>query len=146
MSKSHRLAWAAGFFDGEGYVNIQRRSTNKNGKHYSGYYLRIGINHVAIAPLFEMQSLFGGTIEKQSAESVVGNRKQRHRWVTSTQNAANALIQLLPYLKNKNEVVEKALEFQETMQREGKTIRVPEEITNLRQNLKVQITALNARD
>ena len=25
MSRTHDVAWAAGFFDGEGYVTIQRR-------------------------------------------------------------------------------------------------------------------------
>ena len=65
MSRTHDLAWCAGFFDGEGYVTIQKRNSLVNGKRYEGYYLRIGINHVAVEPLLEMQRVLGGTIRKQ---------------------------------------------------------------------------------
>jgi len=144
MSKSHRLAWAAGFFDGEGFVNIQNRSRPINGKFYEGLWLRIGINHVAIEPLLEMQDLFGGTIRKQSESTVKGNRKPRHMWGVSTQQAADVLKQLLPYLRNKNKVVELALEFQSTMQQHKKALS--EETKTYRALLKQKIIALNSED
>ncbi len=140
MSRTHELCWAAGFFDGEGYITIQKRGHKK----YIGHYLRIGINHVAIEPLLEMQRLFGGKIEKQNPETVVGNRKQRHRWTLSTGNAAQVLKQLLPYMRNKNTVAGLALDFQKTIQ-ENK-LKVSDEVFIFREQLKAQITALNSLD
>lgn len=138
MSRTHEVAWAAGFFDGEGYVNIQKRSHKK----YTGYYLRIGINHVAPEPLYEMQRLFGGTVVK--TEKVIGNRKPRHRWVTSTANAANTLKQMMPYLKNKNKVAAVALDFQATLSSRGCV--VPPETQEKRAHYKTELRRLNSLD
>lgn len=140
MSHTHEVSWAAGFFDGEGYCNIQRRSHPK----YTGYYLRIGINHVAPEPLQEMQRLFGGTLVKQKEESVQGNRKPRYRWVTGTSNAANALKQMLPYMRNKNKVAALALDFQQTIG--PKAVKTSEEIQNKRIWIKEEIQRLNSLD
>ncbi len=147
MSLSHELSWAAGFFDGEGYVNIQRRHQKYKGKSYRGHYLRVGINHVAPEPLLEMQRLFGGTIKKQSEHSIVGNRKARHRWVTSSYNAQKALIKMLPYMKNKNKVAKLGIDFQdECLGDINKRPRISEENLEKREWYKTEITRLNALD
>lgn len=143
MSRTHEVAWAAGFFDGEGYVTIQRRKQTINGKQYFGHYLRVGINHVAPEPLYEMQRLFGGKIEKQNPDTIVGNRKARHRWHLSTNSAKEMLVQILPYCKNKNNVIELALEFQSTVQT---TKKVSNEIYIYRELLKEKITSCNTKD
>lgn len=140
MSRTHDVAWAAGFFDGEGYIVIQERSHPK----YVGFYLRIGINHVAPEPLFEMQRIFGGSIEKQDPDKVTGNRKPRYRWVTSTSNAAEVLKQLMPYLRNKNRVAEVALDFQKTIQSHKQ--KIPNEIQILRKLYKDKLQYLNSLD
>lgn len=140
MSRTHKLSWAAGFFDGEGYVVIQKRSHPK----YTGYYLRIGINHVAIEPLLEMQRLFGGTIQKQDSSTVVGNRKPRHRWVTSTGNAGETLKQMLPYMHNKTKVAGLALDFQATMGL--RAVKTSDETQAQREWFKSEITRLNSLD
>ena len=84
MKNEIDIAWSAGFFDGEGFITIGRRS----GK-YRGHYLRVGVNHVAIGPLLKLQEIFGGKIQYE--EKVKGNRKPRHRWIVNTVNAKNAL-------------------------------------------------------
>ncbi len=140
MSRTHRIAWAAGFFDGEGYVNIQKRSHKK----YIGHYLRIGINHVAPNPLIEMQHLFGGTIVRN--DKVCGNRKPRHRWVTSTRNAANCLKQMMPFLQNKNNVVEIALDFQNTVTTSNRGQLMSDDMLSFRQSCKDEIQRLNSLD
>lgn len=140
MSRTHKLAWAAGFFDGEGYVNIQKRSHQK----YIGHYLRIGINHVAPEPLIEMQKLFGGSITKSS--KVRGNRKPRHRWVTSTKNAAEALKQMMPFFRNKNNVAEVALDFQATVSAANRGQMMSDEMLNYREWCKDEIQRLNSLD
>ena len=145
MSVAHEVAWAAGFFDGEGYVTIQYSYTKaKNGKKYHRHTLRIGINHVAPEPLYEMQRLFGGNIELQKKESVVGNRHQRHRWVLNCNNAADALKRMMPYFKNKQAVAALGLELQATMQNNKQA--VSEEILLYRAMLKQKITHLNSLD
>ena len=140
MSHTHEVSWAAGFFDGEGFINIQKRSHPK----YIGYYLRIGINHVAPEPLIEMQRLFGGTIVKQNPETISENRKPRHRWVTGTANAAKAIQQMIPYMKNKNKVAALALDFQQTIGPHGQEIS--EELQKQREFFKSEISRLNSLD
>ena len=144
MSRTHDLAWCAGFFDGEGFVTIQKRNSMVNGKRYEGYYLRIGINHVAVEPLLEMQRVLGGTIRKQSEHTVVGNRKQRHSWQMGCQAAKEALIQMMPYFRNKQSVAELGIELQNTMGNHGQ--RTTPELQLLRAMLKEQISILNAKD
>lgn len=143
MSRTHRLAWAAGFFDGEGFVTIGNRKSVVGGKTYTSTYLKIGINHVAIEPLIEMQLLLGGTIQKQNPKTVVGKRIPRHRWVCSTKSAANVLVQLMPYFKNKNKVAELGLEFQKTVTNKG---IVKDDVLALRALIKEKIRALNLKD
>lgn len=138
MSRTHDVSWAAGFFDGEGWISIQER----NHKTYFGHYLRIGINHVAPAPLHEMRRLFGGTVV--FSDKVIGNRKPRYRWVTSTQNAAGALAQMLPYMRNKNQVAALALDFQTTIQKSK--VPVSQEILETRMRIKREIQRLNSLD
>lgn len=147
MSIAHELAWAAGFFDGEGYVNIQRRHQKYKDKSYRGHYLRVGINHVAPEPLYEMQRLFGGSLEKQDTKTVIGNRKPRHRWVTSSNSAKEALIKMLPYMKNKNKVAVLGIDFQNKVIGDiTKRPRITEENLELREWYKREISRLNKLD
>ena len=83
MSRAHELVWCAGFFDGEGYVTIQKRNSKVNGKCYEGFYLRIGINHVNPEPLYEIKKILGGTLRKQNPAKVIGNRHKRLSWQMS---------------------------------------------------------------
>ncbi len=145
MSRAHDLAWCAGFFDGEGFVTIQKRNTlaKATGKRYESYYLRIGINHVNPAPLKEIQRILGGTLRVQSAHTIIGNRKQRTSWQLSCSQAKEALVQMMPYFKNKNKVAELGIELQNTMQRNYKT---SDEVQIYRALLKDQIQTLNKVD
>lgn len=144
MSRAHELAWCAGFFDGEGFVTIQKRNSKVNGKQYEGFYLRIGINHVNPEPLYEIQRIFGGTIRKQNPDKVIGNRHLRHSWQASCQQAADALIQMMPYFRNKFQVAELGIELQNTMGNRGQ--RTSLELQLYRAMLKDKISKLNAKD
>jgi len=144
MSIAHEVAWAAGFFDGEGYITIQHGySKNPNGKKYFRHSLRIGINHVSIEPLLEMQRLFGGKINKQNLNKVIGNRKPRHQWLLNCTQAAEALKRMMPYFKNKQSVAELGLELQSTM---GTTKKVSEDVVLYRGMLREKIIHLNTLD
>ena len=145
MSLSHRLAWAAGFIDGDGFITIQNRNQNINGKQYTGHYLRLGACQANIVPLEELKKLFGGSIRiKNSGPNREGyNRKQQWVWQCSTQSAKTALIQLIPYLIHKKTVACLGIEFADTM---GTTQRVSEELNLKRNELQQAIKELNSRD
>lgn len=142
MSKSHRLAWAAGFIDGDGFITIQNRSQVINGKHYDGHYVRLGCCQASEIPLKELQAIFGGTIRiKNSGPNKEGyNRKVQYIWTLSTQQACSAIQQMLPYLIHKKEVGLLALEFSNTLGN-GK---VSDEIKTYRELLKQKIQVLNS--
>jgi hypothetical protein len=144
MSNAHKLAWCAGFFDGEGFVTIQKRNSKVNDKVYESFYLRIGINHVKVDPLLEMQKILGGTIRKQNPEKIIGNRKQRHSWQMSCSQAKEALIKMMPYFRNKQEVAELGIELQNTMQGDKK--KLSKDLHTYRSMLKDLISTLNAKD
>ena len=144
MSKAHRLAWAAGFIDGDGFITIQNRTSKVNGKTYCGHYLRVGACQAHQNVLLELQSLFGGSIrEKNSGPNRERyNRKQQWIWTLSTNQAAECLKQLIPYMIHKKEVALLGLEFQQTMQKDkGK---ISDEVLNDRKMLQQQIAHLNS--
>lgn len=144
MSKSHQLAWAAGFMDGDGHICIQNRKTKHKDKIYTGTYLRVGACQASLPPLEKLQQLFGGSIKpKNSGPNREGyNRKPQWVWALSTQEAANALEQMLPYLLHKKKVAELALEFQTTMSKTKQ--QLSEEVIAKRLQLQSEITSINS--
>lgn len=144
MSKSHQLAWAAGFIDGDGFITIQNRKTKYKDKEYTGTYLRVGACQAHLTPLEKLQDLFGGSIRpKNSGPNPHGyNRKQQWIWTLSTQEARNALEQMLPYFVHKKEVALLGLKFQETMSDNKQ--KIPDEIIKLRLDLQADIAHLNS--
>lgn len=148
MSRAHELNWCAGFFDGEGFITIQRRQVRHKDKIYVGHYLRIGINHVAPKPLQEFQRILGGTFVYDKSSERLGKdgfkRTPRYKWHSSCEDAAKILKQMLPYFRNKDKVAALALDFQQTMQENKK--KVSEEVYALREKYKQEITLLNAKD
>ena len=148
MSRAHDLAWCAGFFDGEGWITIQRRNQKYKDKVYESLYLRIGINHVAPEPLHEINRVLGGKLrfdENSPSCSKDGfTRKPRYSWTSSCNEAKEILIQLMPYFKNKTKVAELGIEFQSTMSTDK--IKTPDDVLTYRALLKQQISNLNAKD
>lgn len=144
MSKSHQLAWAAGFMDGDGFITIQNRKTKHGDKIYTGTYLRVGACQANQLPLEKLQNLFGGSIRpKNSGPNPHGyNRKPQWIWTLSTSEAKNALEQMLPYFVHKKEVALLAIAFQDTMLDNKKA--VSEETTQLRLKFQADIAYLNS--
>ena len=144
MSKSHRLAWAAGFMDGDGFITIQNRNTKHKDKVYTGTYLRVGACQACLPPLEELQSLFGGSIRpKNSGKNPDGyNRKPQWVWSLSTQEAGQALAQMIPFLVNKKEVALLAQEFQTTMSDNKKTLSP--DIVEKRLEIQASIAHINS--
>lgn len=144
MSRSHRLAWAAGFIDGDGFITIQNRKSTVNGKEYTGQYLRIGCCQASEVPLKELQHLFGGSIRIKNSGPNRENysRKTQYIWTLSTKQAADAIKQLLPFLIHKRDVALLALSFQETMSETKK--QLSEETLTYRLEIQQKITSINS--
>jgi len=144
MSKSHRLAWAAGFIDGDGFITIQNRKSTVNGKTYSGTYLRVGACQAKQDVLLELQSLFGGSIRpKNSGPNREGyNRKPQWNWTLSTQEASEALKRLLPFMIHKKDVAVLALEFQETMSTNKQ--QLSQDTVDKRLSIQAEIARINS--
>ena len=144
MSKSHRLAWAAGFIDGDGFITIQNRKSVVNGKIYSGTYLRVGACQAKQDVLVELQSLFGGSIRiKNSGPNKEGyNRKQQWIWTLSTEQASECLKQIIPFMIHKKDVALLALSFQETMSTNKQ--QLSQDIVEKRLSLQAEIARINS--
>lgn len=148
MSRSHELAWAAGFIDGEGFVTIGKRNmkrTLQTGEEvlYVGHYLRLGVNHVDPKPIDELYRLFGGST--QYDPNVKGNRKPRYRWIVNTSKAKEVLVQLLPYLINKKDVAALGIEFQDRLDPKNSQKLSQEELEK-REWYQSEIRRINSED
>ena len=91
------LAWAAGFFDGEGCIRV------------NGASIRIVVSQVDPAPIVRFRELFGGQIRHVTFRSY---RRPIHVLELGSRSAASALQALRPYLVAKAEQADAALEFQ----------------------------------
>lgn len=94
-------AWAAGFFDGEGCVYIDRRKSA--GMRAESHSLHLSVGQKVKQPLELLVRLFGGSIRQDTLI---------YRWHVSGPTAANALRFMLPYLTLKKPQAELGLLFQ----------------------------------
>lgn len=95
----NKLAWAAGFFDGEGCILTTKPIKNKVGGE-----IRLSIGQVNARPLKEFQKLFGG--------SIILEKRGVYKWQLSGYEAVfSVLEQLEPYLILKDNEVAIALKY-----------------------------------
>ena len=106
MSDIH---YAAGLFDGEGYVTVSCR------KSRTGEIMQIvaGVAMTDPEGLLLMQSLFTGSLHTQKRQSI--RHKPLHTWVVASRKAEAFLRTVRPHLRVKAEQVDRALEFQESI-------------------------------
>lgn len=105
MSRGQWLIYAAGFFDGEGCISIIR--TRARGKLSRNYYLQLSTGQLDPAPLFILQSLFGGYIKSPPKKE----QRTVYRWTLTHKRAGPTIAELLPYLIVKRKQAECGLEF-----------------------------------
>jgi hypothetical protein len=101
------IAYVAGLFDGEGYVDIYSASTSKASKSIS-LMLRVVISQKDGAIMNWLENNFGGHVRMEK-------RKENwiYRWDIRSQAAKQFLQLILPFLKIKTEQVKMAIEFEE---------------------------------
>jgi hypothetical protein len=101
------VAYAAGFFDGEGHIRVSRHSNR------GSYMLQISAVQATECPLPIFVELFGGTVSCR-ASLYRGRPKRLWTWQVSSKSAEAALIEMQPYLRAKADEVIIALEFRST--------------------------------
>lgn len=127
LTDREKLAWAAGFVDGEGSVVITDNSVT------------LTVGQVHRDPLLILQSMFRGQVRLQQ-RSKLGVR-DLWVWKVSTRDAANALRQLFPFMVVKKNQALLALEFQGRMLKKGQ--RLSDEERHARSLLKTRMSRLN---
>lgn len=119
MSRKDFIVWAAGFFDGEGCVMIQRTSNRGN----AVFKLIAAVTQKHEQPLVNFVTLFGGSIQF--------HKGGWYSWRATGATAAKALKEMRPYLQVKASQVDLVLEFQ-SLRRQGRTTVEERERRNIR--------------
>lgn len=104
MDHTHRLAWAAGFIDGEGCIGAQLGAHRVGRRDHFQVFLDIA--QVRPAPLFEMQTLFGGTVYRRR-----NWHGEIHCWRLYGEKAGVVLRAVLPCLIAKRRQADLVLEY-----------------------------------
>ena len=122
----NKLAWMAGFFDGEGSVCILRTKATGT-RRTPAYDLRISIGNTSEDALETFAQNFGAkihTVRKQAST------KQQYRWHVCGERAAMVLRALLPFLRVKHKQALLGLEYiaARTPVALGAVLTTPEEI------------------
>jgi LAGLIDADG endonuclease len=111
MSDDLFLAWAAGFFDGEGCVLVEM-SKEKGCKHGFRTSLHTTVTQTSLPCLQLYLERFGGGITTSENKTPSGRRwAVQYRWSVRNENALNFLKQIQPYVVVKKEQVDAALKY-----------------------------------
>lgn len=97
-----KIAYIAGFFDGEGCVRIKEANQGGN-----SFYVIAHITNSNQKILMEIQDLFGGAIRVQERSP----NKTIYNWSLSSSEAVDFLQTLSPFLKEKLEQALLAIKF-----------------------------------
>lgn len=132
------LAYIAGFFDGEGSVGI-----NLTKVHGQSYAMAVCISQVDPRPLLFISSFFGGEVRiSYSKDYRLGKRKLFY-WRLYSKNAKRFLIAILPYLINKKNEAEIAIEFQNLRKSNGgRGNKADPELVCIKKEMSEKIAAL----
>jgi hypothetical protein len=98
------LAYAAGFFDGEGSILISRRKNT--------FFIYLRITSTDLHSLEWMASCFGGSVQNQTPNKLVKTCRPCWYWGLASKNAERFLKAIFPFLQIKREQASVALEFQ----------------------------------
>lgn len=133
--------YAAGFFDGEGTVHIDRVK-RKRGRHYDYYLLRVKISNTNRDILQEFLSRWGGGI---SAFPLRLGHKQAWYWYISSKRAAAFLKDIHKHTKVKHKVIAVGLRLDSMMKMGGRHIVLTEDQLQARIDAYIEVRALNKR-
>ena len=135
-----QLAWAAGFFEGEGHVQISK-SLRRIDRYSPHYTMNVEVANTNPLPLHQFHSLFGGSIYERK-QSKLPNRAKLFRWSLSGNAASGFLKAISPYLIFKKEQAKLAITFQKTCSIKQRGIILTAELIAYREALHLQLREL----
>jgi hypothetical protein len=130
--KQTDIAWAAGYFDGEGSVSIPLKSQKWP-------YLQVAISCKDARPLRRIQNLFAGAVTKDNRSGGC------FRWQVQSREAIAFMKLIRPYLSCKDKAVAVGLSFEEVMRPRG-TRRLPDGFLARRLELRAEVMRINRED
>lgn len=149
MATELEIAWAAGFFDGEGSISIRRGklSASPYGRRNYGIYIRVA--QVDRSPLDQLTRIFGTGSVSQSRK-YTETRAPYHDWCAAGSSAGMIIARMLPYLTVKRERALLALELQQRIagSRKGRAktgYRLSDEEMQIRHVYWLRMRTLNLR-
>ena len=97
-SSPEKLAWMAGFWEGEGNIYISRRVRSSGRKGISGHYaLKVSVVNTDRELLESFTTFFGGFIATQKSKKI--GHKDCYHWILAGGKKAERFIRaILPYL------------------------------------------------
>lgn len=108
-------AYAAGLFDGEGYVRVA--IWNKPNSNHTRYQVIAGIG-VTYRPVVEaLRDAYGGSLNENRHDRRNPNNRIQFTWHIASQTAARFFRIILPHLIIKRDQVELALQLQDHIDR-----------------------------
>ena len=111
MPTETQLAWAAGFFDGEGCVIVEL-SKNDKCKHGVRTVLHAQVTQTSLPCLELFLGWFGGKIVASRDKTPQGRRwSVQYRWGIKNDGAMEFLAQIRPYLVVKASQVDVAMKY-----------------------------------
>jgi hypothetical protein len=136
------IAWAAGFFDGEGSVSLRRTWTKAtNRKTYSLY---LSVHQVDLAVLQHFATILGRGKIAATPRSYGANRAPTYQWCSAGAASELILTELLPYLVLKRERALLGLEYRKHNHRgRSSCCRLTDAEMALREAMAQQMRALN---
>jgi hypothetical protein len=94
-----KLAYAAGYFDGEGTINVLSCKGN--------FQLRVQLTSYDLESLSVFEELFGGKVR---SDEFAGVNFRVYRWAKNNRHAMSVLSAMVPFLRAKKEQAELALD------------------------------------
>lgn len=108
--------YIAGFFDGEGTIQIYMGKRVIKGKMYMRCQLSVAITQLDPKPLYLIMERYGGNVyQRKSRATKSGKMHNRFDWVATSLVATEFLEAITPWLIVKQEEALIALEFSETL-------------------------------
>ena len=111
------VAYAAGFFDGEGHITIGFMSSKARTRG-AIYTMRVGATQNDLAPLVWLRDRWGGSIRRLARTTTGGN--PTFKWDLCSRMAASFLRDVSPLLLVKRRRADIALRFQDSLFIPGK--------------------------
>jgi hypothetical protein len=110
------IAWAAGFFDGEGHISVRKQKT-KSHKRGICHTLIITADQLDLSPLLKLRKIFGGKVTTYTS---FGSGKKVGVWRLRQNEMKTFLHSVLPFITTKKKECILGLQFLTTVKSANK--------------------------